>query len=73
MDTFIYLQTRTTRIFGILGCHVPANRLIEELNYNSTRSKLHNKCSLIDLPGGVKALEKLRQEKQVLSYISEWD
>ena len=62
----------TGRIFGILGCHVPANRLISELNDNQVRQKLLQSCSLLVLPGGVKALEKLRQEKQVLSFISEW-
>ena len=72
-DGHVHLfANKTGRIFGILGCHVPANRLIEELNDNSARSKLHSECSLMVLPGGVKALEKLRQEKQVLSFISEW-
>jgi protease I len=28
---------------------------------------------ILILPGGVKALEKLRQEKQVISFISEWN
>ena len=63
---------KTGRIFGILGCHVPANRLVEELTTTSVREELLDKCSLLVLPGGVKALEKLRQEKHVLSFISDW-
>ena len=62
----------TGRIFGILGCHVPANRLVEELTTTSVREELLDECSLLVLPGGVKALEKLRQEKHVLSFISDW-
>ena len=63
---------KTGRIFGILGCHVPANRLVEELTTTSVRKELLDECSLLVLPGGVKALEKLRQEKHVLSFISDW-
>lgn len=63
---------KTGRIFGILGCHVPANRLISELSEERKRSELIQNCSIMVLPGGVKALEKLRQEKQVLSFIREW-
>ena len=54
-DGHVHLfANKTGRIFGILGCHVPANRLIEELNDNSTRSKLHSECSLMVLPGELK-------------------
>jgi protease I len=60
------------RIHGILGCHVPSNRLIEELNNETVRQSLFESCSLLVIPGGVKALEKLRQEKQVISFIKEW-
>ena len=62
----------TGRIFGILGCHVPANRLVSELNDEEARRDLLQSCSLLVLPGGVKALEKLRQETQVLDFIAEW-
>ena len=59
-------------IFGILGCHVPCNRLINDLKEENKRAALLSSCSLLVLPGGVKALEKLRQEKYVLSFIEEW-
>ena len=54
---------KTGRIFGILGCHVPANRLVEELTTNSVRDKLLNECSLLVLPGGVKALENVQEPR----------
>ena len=37
----------TGRIFGILGCHVPANRLVSELNDNKVRQELLQSCSLL--------------------------
>lgn len=61
------------RIFGILGCHVPSNRLISDLMSEDERHKLIDSCQLLVLPGGVKALEKLRQEQQVISFIREWN
>tara|TARA_A100001015_G_scaffold117251_1_gene130052 strand:- start:506 stop:1045 length:540 start_codon:yes stop_codon:yes gene_type:complete len=71
-ETVHLFANKTGRIFGILGCHVPANRLVEELTTTSVREELLDECSLLVLPGGVKALEKLRQEKHVLSFISDW-
>jgi protease I len=71
-DTVHLFANKTGRIFGILGCHVPANRLVEELTNETIRKKLLSECSLLVLPGGVKALEKLRQEKHVLSFIADW-
>ena len=72
-DGNVYLfSNKLGRIHGILGCHVPSNRLLEELNKDSVRQSLFESCSLLVIPGGVKALEKLRQEKQVISFIKEW-
>ena len=71
-DTVHLFANKTGRIFGILGCHVPANRLVEELTNETIRKNLLSECSLLVLPGGVKALEKLRQEKHVLSFIADW-
>ena len=60
------------RIHGILGCHVPCNRLIEDLKSESNCNDLLSSCKLLVIPGGVKALEKLRQEKYVIDFISNW-
>ena len=60
------------RIHGILGCHVPCNRLIDDLKTKEHCEKLLSDCQLLVIPGGVKALEKLRQEVHVIDFIKEW-
>ncbi len=50
---------------GILGIKIEANISFEEIdedNYN-----------LLILPGGVKALEKIRQEKKIIDFVRYWD
>ena len=71
-ETVHLFSNKIGRIFGILGCHVPSNRLIEDLKDQGKRDDLMNSCNLLVLPGGVKALEKLRQEKYVISFIKDW-
>ena len=60
------------RIHGILGCHVPCNRLIDDLKTKQHCETLLTDCQLLVIPGGVKALEKLRQEVHVIDFIKEW-
>jgi protease I len=71
-QTVHLFSNKIGRIFGILGCHVPSNRLIDDLKDQSERNNLLSSCDLLVIPGGVKALEKLRQEKHVISFIKEW-
>ena len=71
-ETVHLFSNKLGRIFGILGCHVPSNRLIEDLKDQNKKNRLMSECDLLVLPGGVKALEKLRQEKYVISFIKEW-
>ncbi len=52
-------------LFGILGLKIEANISFEEMNGDD--------YNLLILPGGVKALEKIRQEKKVIDFIKEWD
>ena len=59
------------RIFGILGTYMECDRTVHELHDN--HEDIMNEYDLLVIPGGVKSLEKLRQEKQVLSFINEWD
>ena len=61
----------TGRIFGILGTYMECSRTVDELHDN--HEDIMNEYDLLVIPGGVKSLEKLRQEKQVLSFINEWD
>jgi len=52
-------------LFGILGLKMEANISFDELDVNE--------YNLLVLPGGVKALEKIRQEPKVLDFISRWN
>jgi len=53
------------KIFGIMGTNMPC-----ELTYSDMESESFP--DLIIIPGGVKALEKLRQEMGVLKYIHDY-
>jgi len=59
------------RCYGIFGlnmpCHILLNEFTENIDYY-----LDN-YNMIVLPGGVKALEKLRLNKPVLNFINRWD
>ncbi len=61
------------RFHGIMGVNMESHALTEELTDSSRRQYYLSQFDLLVIPGGVKALEKLRQEKQVLSFIHEWD
>lgn len=52
-------------LFGILGLKIEANISFEEINEEN--------YDLLVLPGGVKALEKIRQESKIIQFIKEWD
>lgn len=52
-------------LFGILGLKIEANKSFDEINVED--------YDLLILPGGVKALEKIRQEKKITDFVKEWD
>ena len=57
-------------VVGILGTSIPPNKnqklkQIEELNLDD--------YSILVIPGGVKAMEKVRQNKSIINFISEFD
>ena len=56
------------KIFGILGTNMTSDFSTNEIN-----DTFLDYYDLLVLPGGVKAMEKLRQEKQVIRFISEWN
>jgi len=58
------------RIYGIMGVSMPCNLVYKDF-YSNINEFLTN-YDLLVLPGGVKALEKLRQEKKVLEFIKKW-
>lgn len=59
------------RVYGILGLNMPCTVLIKEfvenINYYS------NNYDLLVIPGGVKAMEKLRQVQPVLDFVANWN
>lgn len=55
------------RIFGILGAHIICDTLISDLDPKSI-----NDYDLLVIPGGVKALEKLRLERNAVEFARNW-
>ena len=61
------------RIHGILGTYMECSQSIFDLDDKNKFSKHMSNYNLLIIPGGVKALEYLRQNKSALEFISEWD
>tara|TARA_B100000795_G_scaffold250249_1_gene218300 strand:- start:1253 stop:1795 length:543 start_codon:yes stop_codon:yes gene_type:complete len=61
------------RFSGILGVYMESAALTDELKKPELVEKYLNEMDMLVLPGGVKALEKLRQEKHVLDFVYEWN
>lgn len=51
---------------GVNGCSFHSDESVKNV-YE------YHDCGFLVLPGGVKGMEKLRQEKQVIDFITEWD
>ena len=60
----------TGKFYGIMGVNMNSHILLSELV--SDKDRFLAEFDLMVLPGGVKALEKLRQEKAVIAFIREW-
>ena len=58
-------------IFGIMGTKMNADLNVSDLSVRY--DEIFNKYDFLILPGGVKALEKLRQDKKILRFVHEWD
>jgi protease I len=61
------------KFFGIMGSNMESHQNVVELHDVKKFDHYLNEFHLLVLPGGVKALEKLRQEKQVIRFISSWN
>jgi protease I len=59
------------KIWGILGSWMPCDLLVSDLNTADGR-KPYLDYDLLVIPGGVKALEKLRLEKGAVEFVKEW-
>tara|TARA_B100001093_G_C26621880_1_gene924995 strand:+ start:49 stop:582 length:534 start_codon:yes stop_codon:yes gene_type:complete len=65
-DDVKIISNVTGRFHGIMGVNMTSHDTLENLSSYAD-------YDFLVLPGGVKSLEKLRQEKDVLSFIREWD
>jgi len=67
------MANKIGKIWGSLGTHMPCDVETSLFLDKATRQEFINNYEILLVPGGVKALEKVRQEKGVLEFIKEWD
>lgn len=71
--TVTLMANKIGRIYGDMGCHMPCDVTTTAMESREVRQQYLNDYEVLLLPGGVKSLEKVRQEKGVLKFIQEWD
>lgn len=67
------MANKVGKIWGSLGTHMMCDVETAVLEDESQRKAFLREYEILLLPGGVKALEKVRQEKGVLQFIQEWN
>ena len=67
------MANKVGRIYGDMGCHMPCDVTTNIFEDENIRKQYLNKYDVVLIPGGVKSLEKLRQEQGVLKFIQEWN
>lgn len=67
------LANKTGRINGILGAFVTATHEISILQDTNISNEYLQNFDLLIIPGGVKAMEKLRQERCVIEFVKSWN
>ena len=72
-DDVVVMSNVVGKFFGIMGSNMTSHKLVNELHDKVKFESYLNDYDILILPGGVKSLEKLRQEKQAISFISEWN
>ena len=72
-DDVVLMSNVIGKINGILGVNMDSTALTDELNDSARIAAYLSEFDLLVIPGGVKALEKLRQEKHVTAFITEWN
>lgn len=72
-DDVIICANVVGKFFGIMGSNMTSHALISDLCSKDGLANTVNGFDLLVLPGGVKALEKLRQENSVRELIREWN
>lgn len=68
----ITVANQLGRFYGILGCHMIGDVLTTDFNDEKNRAKFLE-YDLLVIPGGVKALEKLRLEKGIVKFVKQWN
>jgi protease I len=72
-DQVAVMSNVTGKFFGIMGSNMTSHAKIDLLDDANNYRNYLKSIDILVLPGGVKALEKLRQEKQVIKFISDCD
>jgi len=67
------MANKVGKIWGSLGTHMPCTRETTEFENLDEIQQALNDYEILLIPGGVKALEKVRQEKGVLEFIRQWN
>ena len=67
------MANQVGKIWGSLGSHMMCDVTTNVFEEETTRKQALQSYEIVLIPGGVKALEKLRQEEGVLEFIKEWD
>lgn len=72
-DTHIVADKKDSlgRCYGIFGLNMPCHFTLDDFSQNL--DQFQSDYDTMVLPGGVKSLEKLRLNKDVLNFISEWN
>jgi protease I len=72
-EDVVIMADVTGRFHGIMGANMDSHALTDELKDESRCDYYLANFDIIVIPGGVKALEKLRQEKHVTKFIHHWN
>jgi len=67
------MANQVGKIWGSLGSHMMCDVTTSVMEQEETRQQYLNDYEILLIPGGVKALEKVRQEKGVLEFIRQWN
>lgn len=67
------MANKKGKIWGSLGTHMACDIETSIFESEEVRQNYLNEYEILLIPGGVKALEKVRQEKGVLKFIQEWN
>ena len=67
------MSNKVGMIYGILGTYNECTKSVFDLNEEEKFNQYLEEYDLLIIPGGVKSLEKLRQEQSALDFVKEWD